>query len=133
MTKQLSTTTTKLKLEDFFPEELSDLQRKYYKNLVKSSGLLHASQKIIFEEWAPNVQQCVLQNCLEGKEDANKFTSLLYYNLNVEDHLKYTRNNIEKVKLTYHCFKNVMNKYIKARVVGLKREVKKDATEEQIH
>ena len=62
MAKQLSTTSIKLNLEDFFPEESSELQWKYYTNLVKSSGLLHALQKIIFEEWAPNVQQCVLQN-----------------------------------------------------------------------
>ena len=130
MAKQLST-TTKLKLEDFFPQELSELQRNYYKNLVKSSGLLHAVQKIIFEEWAPNVQQSVLQNCLEGKGDADKFTSLLYYNLNVEDHLNYTRNHIENVKTAYHCFNNVMSKHIKESV-GVKRE-EEYATEDQIN
>ena len=130
MAKQLST-TTKLKLEDFFPQKLSELQRNYYKNLVKSSGLLHAVQKIIFEEWAPNVQQSVLQNCLEGKGDADKFTSLLYYNLNVEDHLNYTRNHIENVKTAYHCFNNVMSKHIKESV-GVKRE-EEDATEDQIN
>ena len=130
MARQLST-TTKLKLEDFFPEELSELQRKYYKNLVKSSGLLHAVQKMIFEEWAPDFQQSILQNCLEGKGDADKFTSLLYYKSNVEDHLKYTRNHIENVNTTYHCFNNAMNKQIKASV-SVKRE-EEDATEDHIN
>ena len=125
-----SSAGTKINLEDVFPDDLAQSKRDEYQKLSESEGLLHAIQKIIFDEWTEQLRDQVHKNCLEGHGDADRLTSFVYYKLNVQEHLDYLRNHIKNVETSFRIFNDIINKHIKSEV-GIGPEVE-DATEEQI-
>ena len=89
---------TKISIEEVFPDAFPILKREQYYKLSESEGLLHAVQKIIFDEWSDQLREQVHKNCLEDLGNADKFTSFVYYKLNVQDLLLYLRNHIKNVE-----------------------------------
>ena len=56
---------TKISIEEVFPDAFPILKREQYYKLSESEGLLHAVQKIIFDEWSDQLREQVHKNCLE--------------------------------------------------------------------
>jgi hypothetical protein len=107
---------TKISIEEVFPDALPILKREQYYKLSESEGLLHTVQKIIFDEWSDQLREQVHKNCLEDLGNADKFTSVVYYKLNVREYLLYLRNHIKNVEISFRIFNEIFNKHIKSDV-----------------
>ena len=121
---------TKISIEEVFPDAFPILKREQYYKLSESEGLLHTVQKIIFDEWSDQLREQVHKNCLEDLGNADKFTSFVYYKLNVREHLLYLRNHIKNVEISFRIFNEIFNKHIKSDVGVDPEEI--DANEDQI-
>ena len=75
------------------------------------------------------IRKQVHKNCLEDLGNTDKFTSFVYYKLNVQEHLLYLRNHIKNVEISFRIFNEIFNKHIKSDVGVDPEEI--DAKEEQ--